>query len=139
METLISLIKRFEGCFLRAYQDSVGVWTAGWGSTGPDVKPGVSWTQEQADFRMAKDAELFYNGSKMLIPTLQGSSLSAVSDFAYNLGLTRLKASTLRRKILKGDKVGASNEFKKWVRAGGRVLPGLVMRREIEKRLFLEN
>lgn len=68
----------------------------------------------------------------MLCPALAGDNLCAIADFAYNLGLARLKASTLRRRINVGDFEAAKIELRKWVNAGGRKLPGLVLRREAE-------
>ena len=122
---LYELIRRFEGCRLRAYLCPAGVWTCGFGSTGPDVGPGTVWTLEQATQRMRQDAEAFAAGALKLCPGLAGDSLAAIADFAYNLGLTRLKASTLRRRLLVGDVPGACDELAKWTRGGGRVLPGL--------------
>lgn len=129
---LYELIRRFEGCRLVAYLCPAGVWTCGFGSTGPDVRPGTVWTLDQATARMRKDAELFAVGALKLCPLLQGDRLAALADFAYNLGLTRLKGSTLRRRVLAGDWDGACVELAKWTRGGGRVLPGLVIRRQAE-------
>lgn len=136
-QELIDMVKRFEGCRLKAYYDDAGVLTCGWGATGPDITPSTVWTQEQADKRMIEDIERHYVGAQLLVPGLESHKMSAVGDFAYNLGLTRFQGSTLRRKILKKDFQGASQEFKKWVRAGGRILPGLVARRECERKLFI--
>ncbi len=133
---LYALIKRFEGCRLVPYIDCVGVWTCGWGSTGHDVFPGRPWTQEYADRRLAADALKFARGTLLLCPGLSGNALAAVSDFSYNLGLGRLKASTLRRKLNAGDLDGARRELSKWVRGGGRVLPGLMARRAAEAALL---
>lgn len=132
LATLYALIRRFEGCRLTPYLDAAGVWTCGWGSTGPDVFPGRAWTQEYADARMASDALRFARGAAALCPDLRGDALAAIADFAYNLGLGRLKASTLRRKLNAGDWAGARREILKWVNAGGRRLPGLVLRRQTE-------
>ena len=137
-EQYIKLVQRFEGLRLRAYPDQIGVWTCGWGATGEGVTPTTIWTREQADARLLKDALLYFTGTQNLLPMLNGSALVAVSDFAYNLGLTRLKTSTLRKKILRGYYKDAANEFGKWVRAGGSILQDLVMRRGIEKNLFLQ-
>ena len=63
---------------------------------------------------------------------MQAGMQAALSDFAYNLGTTRLKASTLRRKINAGDMPGARAELAKWIHGGGRVLRGLVIRRAAE-------
>lgn len=134
-EKLYALIRRFEGCRLEPYLCPAGVWTCGWGSTGLDVFPGRAWTQAYADARLDQDAVRFARGASALCPGLEGDRLAAVADFAYNLGLGRLKASTLRRRLNAGDWSGARAELKKWVRGGGRVLPGLVLRREAEAAL----
>jgi len=132
MESLYALIRRFEGLRLKAYLCPAGVWTVGYGSTGPDVKPGVTWTKEQAEVRMQQDAEYFVSATHKLCPSQSGDNLSALADFAYNLGATRLAGSTLRRKINAGNVEGARVELRKWVRGGGRILPGLVLRRNTE-------
>lgn len=132
LTALYVLIRRFEGCKLRAYLCPAGVWTIGWGSTGPDVAPGDVWTQEQADARMKADALRFAKGTLILCPSLRGVALCAIADFAYNLGLGRLKTSTLRRKINTGEWDSIAAELAKWTRGGGKVLPGLVKRRAAE-------
>jgi len=136
MIELYRLIKRFEGCRLVPYLCPAGVWTCGWGSTGPDVIPGQAWTQDYADRRMTQDAIRFARGALALCPTLTGAAHAAIADFAYNLGLGRLRASTLRRRINAGDMAGAVAELKKWTRGGGRVLPGLVARRAAEAEML---
>lgn len=136
MIELYRLIKRFEGCRLMPYLCPAGVWTCGWGSTGRDVTPGQPWTQEYADRRMEQDAIHFAKGALVLCPALVGINHAAIADFAYNLGLGNLRASTLRRRINAGDIAGAVTELKKWVRGGGRVLPGLVARRAAEAALM---
>jgi len=136
LAALFRLIRRFEGCHLMPYICPAGVWTCGWGSTGPDVIPGQPWTQEYADHRCNLDAIRFAKGALAMCPSLEGDSLSAIADFAYNLGLGRLRASTLRRRINEGDMAGAVAELGKWVRGGGRVLPGLVARRAAEASLL---
>jgi lysozyme len=136
LETLYTLIRRFEGCRLTPYYCPSGVLTCGWGSTGPDVFPGRKWTQEYADARLEMDAARFAKGSILLCPALAGDALCAIADFAYNLGLGRLRASTLRRKLNEGDYEAAGRELMKWVRGGGRVLRGLVIRRSTEAALL---
>jgi lysozyme len=113
-----------------------GVWTCGWGSTGPDVFPGRPWTQEYANARLEMDAAKFAKGTVLLCPALGGERLCAIADFAYNLGLGALKASTLRRKLNACDYEAARRELGRWVRGGGRVLPGLVLRRHAEAALL---
>lgn len=129
---LYDLVRRFEGLRLRAYLCPAGVWTCGYGSTGPDVTPGVEWTLTQATERMRADVERFVAGTLRLCPGLSGDRLAAIADFSYNLGLTRLAGSTLRKRVNAGDWAGAGDELAKWVRGGGRVLPGLVLRRQAE-------
>lgn len=136
LATLYALIKRFEGCKLLPYLCPAGVWTCGWGSTGADVYPGRAWTQAYADARLSRDAENFAVGTLVLCPGLDGDRLAAIADFAYNLGLGRLKASTLRRRLNAGDFEAAKAELGKWVNGGGRKLPGLVIRRAAEGALL---
>lgn len=136
METLLALIRRFEGLRLQAYFCPAGVLTCGYGSTGPDIKPDTTWTKAQAEARMSSDAARFASATRKLCPGQVGDNLAALADFAYNLGATRLAGSTLRRKINAGDIEGAKAELRKWVRGGGKVLPGLVLRREAEAALL---
>lgn len=139
MKALHDLIKQFEGCQLKAYKCPAGIWTCGWGTTGADVKPDTVWTQEQADTRMAKDAQKFVDGVLKLSPVLKDhpNKLAAVADFAYNCGLSNYQQSTLCIKVNSQDWQAAAEEFGKWIRGGGKVLPGLIKRREAEKKLFL--
>jgi lysozyme len=118
------------------YVCPAGVWTCGWGSTGADVFPGKSWTQEYADKRMAMEAARFAKAALLLCPAIEGDSLSAIADFAYNLGIGALRASTLRKRVNEGDYERARQELARWVRGGGRVLPGLVLRRSVEASLL---
>lgn len=141
-ENGINLIKHFEGCRLTAYQDSVGVWTIGYGWTQPvDGKPvgkGMNITQQKADDLLKQGVVQYENGVNSLVKVqLNQNQFDALVDFAYNLGVNALKGSTLLRKINTGDYAGAANEFTKWNKAGGKELVGLTRRREAEKSLFL--
>lgn len=136
LATLYALIRRFEGCHLMPYYCPAGVLTCGWGSTGYDVVLGQPWTQEYADLRLEQDALKFAQGASRLCPGLAGEALCALADFAYNLGLGRLQASTLRRKVNAEDWEAAKAELGKWVNGGGRKLPGLVLRRAAEAALL---
>ncbi|KMN50721.1 muraminidase [Chromobacterium violaceum] len=134
----ISLIKQFEGVRLAAYQDMVGVWTIGYGHTGPDVKAGMTITQRQADQLLAADLEKFETGvRKAVIVPLNANQFSALVSFSYNLGLGNLRSSTLLRLLNKGDYDGAAAQFPRWNRAGGQAVPGLTRRRKAEQALFL--
>jgi len=133
------LAKRFEGCRLTPYICPAGVWTCGWGSTGPDVFPGRTWTQEYADKRLESDGLKFAAGALAACPSLAtepDARLCAITDFAYNLGLGRLRGSTLRKKVNARDWKAAASELKKWVWGGGRKLPGLILRRRIGAELI---
>lgn len=131
-------VRFFEGKRLVGYLCPAGIPTNGYGSTGPDVKVGERWTEEYAEERMQRDVQTFWAGTVRLCPQLDtGPKQAAITDFAYNLGLTRLAGSTLRRKIRARDWQGAAGELRKWRRGGGRVLPGLVRRREFEVRILL--
>jgi lysozyme len=133
----IDLIKRFEGCKLKAYQDIVGVWTIGYGHTGADVVPGMVITQEKADDCLESDLAKFEQGIEdaLEVEVTQGQ-FDAMCSFAYNLGLHALKGSHLFKYVNAGEFDLASKEFVKWARAGGVVVEGLLRRREAERDLF---
>ena len=135
-QELERLIKKYEGLKLKAYLCPAGVPTIGYGSTGPDIKLGMQWTVAESTERMKYDARKYLAATKSLTPNVHGDSLDAISDFTYNLGATRLKGSTLRKKLLAGDVEGAKRELLKWVRGGNRILPGLVRRRSEESELL---
>ena len=138
----IALIKQFEGCKLTAYQDSVGVWTIGYGWTKPvDGKPiraGMTIKQETAE-RLLKTGLVSYESdvSRLVKVGLTQGQFDALVSFTYNLGARSLSTSTLLRKLNAGDYAGAADEFLCWNKAGGKVLNGLTRRREAERALFL--
>ena len=138
----IALIKQFEGCKLTAYQDSVGVWTIGYGWTKPvDGKPiraGMTIKQETAE-RLLKTGLVSYENdvSRLVKVDLTQGQFDALVSFTYNLGARSLSTSTLLRKLNAGDYAGAADEFLHWNKAGGKVLNGLTRRREAERDLFL--
>ncbi|HEB4090223.1 TPA: lysozyme [Enterobacter cloacae] len=138
----IALIKEFEGCRLTAYQDSVGVWTIGYGWTQPvDGKPiraGMTIKQETAE-RLLKTGMVSYESdvSRLVKVGLTHGQFDALVSFTYNLGARSLSTSTLLRKLNAGDYAGAADEFLRWNKAGGKVLNGLTRRREAERALFL--
>lgn len=138
----IALIKQFEGCKLTAYQDSVGVWTIGYGWTHPvDGKPiraGMTIKQETAE-RLLKTGLVSYESdvSRLVKVGLSQGQFDALVSFTYNLGARSLSTSTLLLKLNAGDYDGAADEFLRWNKAGGKVLNGLTRRREAERALFL--
>lgn len=129
---LINAIKSFEGYRPNSYQDSAGVWTIGYGHT-QGVKKGQKITQAQAESLLRGDllkAEKYVNGLKL---NLTQGQFDALVDFAYNLGTGNLGSSTLLEKIrMKASNEDIQAQFRRWVYAGGKVMPGLVKRREWE-------
>jgi lysozyme len=131
----LRILKSFESCRLKAYQDSGGVWTIGWGDTG-GVKPGQVITQAEADARLGRRLGEFCRGVSALLPNpVSDDQFSALVVFAYNLGLGKLSASTLLKKVRASDPT-ASKEFGKWIYDNGKVQAGLVTRRQAEAALF---
>lgn len=136
----LDCIKRFEGCRLVAYPDpgtGGDPWTIGWGSTGPGIKRGVRWTQEQADAALLEHVEAVGRDvdACVRVPIASHQKAGLVS-LAYNIGTGALRKSTLLRLLNEGDYKGAAGQFGRWNRAGGRVLPGLTKRRAAERALF---
>lgn len=141
------LIKSFEQCRLTAYMPTPRDRpTIGWGTTGPDVRMGMTWTQEKADARFARDLADFAEGVTHLLggtPTTQ-AQFDALVSFAYNVGLDDdldtkaegLGDSTLLRKHKAGDYDGAAAQFAAWNKQAGVVLKGLTRRRTAEARIY---
>ena len=133
----IDLIKRFEGCKLFAYRDSVGVPTIGYGHV-KDVKMGMSITQKQAEEFLKSDIkpiERLLNG--MGINYTQ-NQFDALTSWIFNLGEGNFKKSTMYKNIVarKSD-IEITDQMVKWYNAGGRPLAGLVRRRADEANTFL--
>jgi lysozyme len=133
----LTITKQSEGCRLTAYQDSAGVWTIGWGHTGPEVHEGLVWTQAQADAQLLKDMALAEANVRAVVQIpLTKDEFIALCDLAFNIGTGNLDGSTLLRLLNAGDIDGAIAQFSVWNEAGGRVLAGLVKRRAAEAALF---
>ena len=132
------ILKFFEGCRLTAYQDSVGVWTIGYGHT-KGVHAGMSITQEEAEQMLLIELEE-YEGyiEKYVIVPLTQNQFDALVVWVYNLGPTNLRRGTLLKELNSGNYTAAGKEITKWNKAGGKVLTGLVKRREAEAELFNE-
>jgi len=137
----LRLIKHFEGLYLRAYQDSVGIWTIGWGHTGlrhndGTVRPGRTITAAEAGLLLRLDLDYFEGDVQRLITVpLADHEFAALVSFHFNTG--GLGDSTLRRKLNAGDRTAAADQFLRWDKARGRTLPGLTRRRKSERNLFL--
>ena len=131
-----SLIKKFEGCELEAYQDSVGVWTIGYGHI-KDVKQGDKINQDEAE-NLLEEEMPEYEGyiNDMVEVSLEQCQFDALVSWVYNLGPTNLSSSTLLKVLNEGDYDEVPFQIKRWNKAGGKVLEGLTRRREAEALLF---
>ena len=130
------ILKFFEGCKLTAYQDSVGVWTIGYGHT-KGVYAGMSITQEEAEQMLLTELEEYegYVEKYVTVPLTQ-NQFDALVVWVYNLGPTNFRNSTLLKELNSGNYTAAGKEITRWNKAGGKVLAGLVKRREAEALLF---
>ena len=132
----IALIKRFEGCELKAYQDSVGVWTIGYGHT-KDVKKGNEINQDHAEFMLTEELPEYegYINDMVKVP-LEQNQFDALCSWVYNLGPTNLQDSTMLKVLNEKKYEEVPQQIKRWNKAGGKVLDGLIRRREAEALLF---
>ena len=136
-QTGVDLIKEFEGRRLVAYQDSVGVWTIGYGHT-KDVWEDRLIIKSTADRLLAEDLAEFeeYVNTLVKVPLTQ-NQFDALVAWTFNLGPTNLNKSTMLRKLNYGDYESVPEEMRRWNKAGGEVLNGLVRRRDAEAKLFI--
>jgi lysozyme len=157
------LMHRFEGCRNKPYLCPADIWTIGYGHVLyqeqirlPVVtdKPNVVirrkfslrqednrvWSKEEINDLFRKDVATFERGVLRLVPGVVGrqGSFDALVSISFNFGLGNLQRSTIRMKANRGDWEGAAEAFRAWVKGGGKVLPGLVKRREAEIALFLQ-
>lgn len=144
----IALIETFEGFEPEAYLDQLAdppVWTIGYGTTaaagvGIVPKKGMTIAREQAGVYLARTAEKFADQIRpAMIRTPTPAQFGAMVSLAYNIGPTAFRRSSVLRLFNAGDMVGSADAFRLWNKAGGRVLNGLVRRREAERALFLSD
>jgi lysozyme len=159
----IHLMHHFEGYRNRPYKCSAKIWTVGWGHAMygdqlrlPNVRTGTYtgmirddyqlkpkdnriWSKEELVEIFKNDLETFERGVLRLVPSCVGrqGSFDALVSISFNFGLGNLQRSTIRMKANRGDWEGAADAFRAWTKGGGKVLPGLVKRREAEIALFL--
>ena len=137
----VDLIKHFEGLYLAAYKDPVGIWTIGYGHTVLTHKDGTVYagrkiTEKEAEELLRYDMSVFEDRVSSLVKVpLEDNEFNALVSFDFNTG--GLGKSTLLKKLNSGDYDGAADEFLKWDKAGGKVLAGLTRRRKSERKLFL--
>ncbi|MAW81122.1 MAG: hypothetical protein CMI63_12865 [Parvularcula sp.] len=141
-ENGVELIKRFEGLELEAYQDIAGIWTIGYGHTGPDVEPGMKISEREAEEMLRRDLKPREQAveSAVKVP-LNQNEFDALVSFVYNVGASAFRGSTALKRLNKGDRAGAADALTWWNKAtvGGvlREVMGLTRRRAAEKALFL--
>ncbi len=149
-QAAVELAKRFEGFERKVkrgteitaipYICPAGYWTIGYGHLCDAKHPPI--TEAEAEGYLATDLITALNATLRYCPVLatepQGR-LAAIADFTFNLGAGRLQTSTLRRRVNQRDWAAAATELRRWVYGGGKVLPGLVTRREAEAALLLRN
>lgn len=145
----ITLAKRFEGFHRTQKSDPMrrahpyicpaGYWTIGYGHLCDQNHPPI--TEQQAEIYLASDLENALNATLRYCPILATESenrLAAIIDFTFNLGAGRLQTSTLRRRINQRDWPSSAHELSRWIYGGGKVLPGLVTRRNAEAELIIK-
>lgn len=134
----LDIIKEFEGLRLNAYQDSVGVWTIGYGHT-KSVYPGMSITHQEAEALLRQDvAEHAVGIYETVTVPLNQNQFDALASFVFNLGRYILHDSRLLQYINSRQWYASAEKMKLYNKAGGQTLPGLVRRRNMEAELFLK-
>jgi lysozyme len=149
------MIKHHEGVRLRPYRCPALLWTVGVGHVIDPSHASVKYedrknlpipsgwdrtfSMDEVDSILSKDLGRFEQGVVRACPSVVGRQgmFDALVSFSFNVGLGNLQRSTLRMKVNRGEDEDAADEFLKWTKAGGRVLPGLVKRRQDERNLFL--
>ena len=148
------MIKHHEGVRFKPYRCPAKLWTIGVGHVlypaqgalpldqrdAFQLKPehNRTFSKDEVDGILSADLQRFEAGITKLFPmVLTPGQNDALVSFAFNLGLGGVQRSTLRQKVLRGEIEEASNEFLKFTRGGGKILPGLVKRRQDERSLFL--
>ncbi|OBY75884.1 lysozyme [Acinetobacter gyllenbergii] len=139
----IDLITSFEDTRLNAYDDGVGVWTIGYGTTvypnGINVKKGDVCSLDQAKAYFAFDLKRFERAVNSSVNVaINQNQFDALVSLVYNIGQTAFSKSTLLKKLNGKDYQGAADQFPRWNKGGGKVMKGLVRRRDAERALFLK-
>ena len=132
----IDLIKKFEGLELEAYQCSADVWTIGYGHT-QGTEEGMKIDMEEADKLLRQDLDQFEKFVNSEVKTqLSQCQFGALVSWTFNLGVGNLRQSTMLKRLNEGDLKAVPSEMKRWNKSAGKVLDGLVRRREAEALLF---
>ena len=132
----LALIKKFEGCRLKAYRCSANVLTIGYGHTG-GVKEDDTISQPEADELLENDIAKFEEYvSDNVIVELKQYQFDALVAWTFNLGVGNVRSSTMLKKLNESDYASVPSEMKRWNKAGGKTLDGLIRRRKAEGLLF---
>lgn len=127
------LIQNYESCRLKAYRDSNGIWTIGWGHTGPEVVQGLEWTQDKADQVFAADLGRFERAvENFLGQSATQGQFDAMVSLAYNIGTEGFRTSSVLRRFNSGDLKGSARAFALWIKDNDSIEEGLVYRRAAE-------
>ncbi|WP_136484705.1 lysozyme [Vibrio sp. H11] len=130
----VSMVKPFEGQENVPYYDVVGVLTVCFGHTGPDIVEGKVYTQQECQSLLEQDLlAVKHQVDPLIPPTIPDTTRAALYSFTFNVGVGAFKRSTLLKRLNAGDLVGACNELKRWVYAGGKKWNGLINRRQVEE------
>jgi len=136
----LEALKQYEGFRDKAYKDTGGVWTIGYGTTriaGKPVEQGQTCTQAEALEWLRLDTAVAQTAVNQSVRVpLKQNQFDALVSFVYNIGIDAFRASTLLRKLNAGGIEGAAKEFDRWVHDNGKVIPGLVSRRKLERSMF---
>ena len=134
----LALTKSFEGLRLEAYQDVGGVWTVGYGHTGPDLLAGMKISQADADALLrAYVSAAVACVNRGVTEEISQAQFDALVDFCFNVGQGNLLKSSLLRYVNLGEFENAAAQFLLWVNAGGKRVEGLVRRRQAERAMFV--
>lgn len=138
-EAGLNLIKEFEGCDLEAYRDSVGVPTIGYGHTA-GVQMGQVITQEQATEFLQEDLkQAAADVARIVKPQLTPNQFAALVSIVFNVGPGAIEGTRFGAALNASEWQTAADLFLEFDHAGGRVLPGLLRRRQAERTLFLQS
>jgi len=149
----LEVMKHHEGVRFKPYRCPAYLWTIGVGhlmypsqarlpmidrmSVQLTPQDNKIFTKEEVNAILRKDLSNFERGVTNFCGVLNQNRFDALVSFSFNLGLGTLQRSTLRQKVLRGDHEGAAQEFLKYCKAGGKILPGLLKRRQYESSLYL--
>ena len=129
----VPVVMMYEGLVTRTYRDPIGILTACYGHTGPELRMGQRYTEAECERMLNADLLKHAAALDCITRPMTDGQKAAFLSFAFNVGNARFCSSTLARKANAGDMAGACAELSRWTYAGGKPLPGLVKRRATER------